>query len=317
MERAISLCREGLQKFPHHVSARVTLGWALLESGKLDEARQELELVLQRAPDNLAAIRGLAELHDRTEHTLNLPMDGPGQWPPDAASLAEAEASQVKLDDAKPAEAQAASTPAPVAAAAESKAPAVIVPAELGLAMWSPIGSQPQPATAVPSPAIAATEPAATPHPAAGMSSVRELDPTAGVFAVVAAAPVAVQPEPPAAPAAAPVALSSGAEVATVEESADVDIAALIAEAEKLEVAAEQMEPLLVLETGVDFDPPIEPTPAPVVELAINGAAVISTEPPQTPTPEPPETQPVVVALERFLRQVQARRDQVVTESVA
>src|SRR6185295_19246325 len=90
LEQAVSLCREGLQKFPDHVSARVTLGWSLLDLGKYDEARIELEQVMRHAPDNLAAIRGLAELHDRFEHTLNLPMDGPGQWPPPPESMDEA-----------------------------------------------------------------------------------------------------------------------------------------------------------------------------------------------------------------------------------
>ena len=68
LDRAITLCREGLRKFPTLLSARVTLGWALLDKGEYDEARRELEQVLRRAPDNLAAIRGLAELHDRTDH---------------------------------------------------------------------------------------------------------------------------------------------------------------------------------------------------------------------------------------------------------
>jgi len=87
LERAVALCRDGLKKFPDHLSARVTLGWALLDLGKYDEARAELEQALKRAPDNLAAIRGLAELHERAEHTLNLPMDGPGQWPPDVETI--------------------------------------------------------------------------------------------------------------------------------------------------------------------------------------------------------------------------------------
>lgn len=68
LDRAVTLCRDGLKKFPTLLSARVTLGWALLDKGLYDEARAELEQVLRRAPDNLAAIRGLAELHDRTEH---------------------------------------------------------------------------------------------------------------------------------------------------------------------------------------------------------------------------------------------------------
>jgi hypothetical protein len=44
----------------------VTLGRALLEVGDFDAARQELELVLRVAPENLAAIRGLAEIHHRS-----------------------------------------------------------------------------------------------------------------------------------------------------------------------------------------------------------------------------------------------------------
>jgi hypothetical protein len=87
LDRAVQLCRDGLKKFPDHLSARVTLGWSLLDLGKYDEARAELEQALKRAPDNLAAIRGLAELHDRAEHTMMLPMDGPGQWPPDADAI--------------------------------------------------------------------------------------------------------------------------------------------------------------------------------------------------------------------------------------
>src|SRR6185503_14721272 len=93
-DRAVALCREGLEKFPDLISARVTLGMALLDLGKYDEARGELENVLRRAPDNLAAIRGLAELHDRFEHTLNLPMDGPGQWPPPADEVSDADTTE-------------------------------------------------------------------------------------------------------------------------------------------------------------------------------------------------------------------------------
>jgi hypothetical protein len=57
------MCRDALIRFPGHLSARVTLGWALLDLGKLSEARQEFEAVRREAPDNLAAIRGLAKLH--------------------------------------------------------------------------------------------------------------------------------------------------------------------------------------------------------------------------------------------------------------
>jgi tetratricopeptide (TPR) repeat protein len=64
-EKAVVLCREGLEKFPDHLSARVTLGWSLLDMGEHQEAFDQLKRVLKRAPDNLAAIRGLAELHER------------------------------------------------------------------------------------------------------------------------------------------------------------------------------------------------------------------------------------------------------------
>lgn len=60
---AVDMCRDALIRFPGHLSARVTLGWALLDLGKLNDAQQEFEAVRRQAPDNLAAIRGLAKLH--------------------------------------------------------------------------------------------------------------------------------------------------------------------------------------------------------------------------------------------------------------
>jgi tetratricopeptide (TPR) repeat protein len=62
---AIETCRIGLQRHPSYLSARVTLGRALMETAQYEDARQELELVLKSAPENLAAIRGLAEIHER------------------------------------------------------------------------------------------------------------------------------------------------------------------------------------------------------------------------------------------------------------
>ncbi len=64
-EEAIEVCRTGLQRHPSYISAHVTLGRALLETGQYDDARRELEYVLTVAPENLAAIRGLAEIHHR------------------------------------------------------------------------------------------------------------------------------------------------------------------------------------------------------------------------------------------------------------
>lgn len=62
---AVKYCRTGLARHPGYLSARVTLGRSLTELGELDDAAREFDLVLQSAPDNLAAIRSMAEIHQR------------------------------------------------------------------------------------------------------------------------------------------------------------------------------------------------------------------------------------------------------------
>ncbi len=64
-DEAVGICRAGLARHPGYLSARVTLGRALLEAGRLDEAAVELTTVVQQAPNNLPAIRGLAEIHQQ------------------------------------------------------------------------------------------------------------------------------------------------------------------------------------------------------------------------------------------------------------
>jgi hypothetical protein len=64
-EEAIETCTAGLIRHPSYLSAHVTLGRALVEVGRLEDARNELEYVLRLAPENLAAIRALAEIHDQ------------------------------------------------------------------------------------------------------------------------------------------------------------------------------------------------------------------------------------------------------------
>jgi len=59
---SVEVCRAGLAIHPTYLSARVTLGRALIELGQLAEARAELDTVLKSAPENLAAIRGVAEI---------------------------------------------------------------------------------------------------------------------------------------------------------------------------------------------------------------------------------------------------------------
>lgn len=62
---AVHVCRTGLQTHPEYVSARVTLGRALIALGQLDEAAVELGMVRSAAPENLAAARALEEIQAR------------------------------------------------------------------------------------------------------------------------------------------------------------------------------------------------------------------------------------------------------------
>ena len=82
-EEAIRVCRAGLAQHPGYLSARVTLGRALLETGQFDDAQTELEQVIRVAPDNLAAIRALAEIHQKREEGGT-----PAEAPPDPELLA-------------------------------------------------------------------------------------------------------------------------------------------------------------------------------------------------------------------------------------
>ena len=67
---AIRVCEAGLAQHPAYLSARVTLGRALFELGRLEDARAEFLRVLDAAPDNLIAVGKLAEIH---QHTHPLP----------------------------------------------------------------------------------------------------------------------------------------------------------------------------------------------------------------------------------------------------
>ena len=64
-QEAIETCCAGLEQHPGYLSARVTLGRSLIEVGEIDHAQLELAQVLSAAPENLAALRGLAEIHHR------------------------------------------------------------------------------------------------------------------------------------------------------------------------------------------------------------------------------------------------------------
>ena len=64
-EDAVRVCQAGLEQHPAYLSARITLGRALLEMGRYDEAASEFEYVLKAAPDNLSATRELADIEQR------------------------------------------------------------------------------------------------------------------------------------------------------------------------------------------------------------------------------------------------------------
>ena len=149
-EDAIATCRTGLQRHPAYLSARVTLGRALLELGRYDEARTELELVLRTAPENLAAIRGLAEIHHRSG---DLPeTEAP---PPDPTPVAPAPV-------APPAAAAVSVAPTPVAP--PPTAPVPVAPAPAVAPPTAPVSVAPAPAVAPPTaPAQAAPLPPSTP----------------------------------------------------------------------------------------------------------------------------------------------------------
>jgi|SRR5215471_14765499 len=71
-EEAVQTCDAGLQRHPAYLSARVTLGRALIETGDYDGARDQFETVLRSAPENIAAIRGLDQIHERLGHSTEM-----------------------------------------------------------------------------------------------------------------------------------------------------------------------------------------------------------------------------------------------------
>jgi tetratricopeptide (TPR) repeat protein len=71
-DEAVLVCRAGLAQHPAYLSARITLGRALLEMGRYDEAVSEFEYVLKAAPDNLSAVRELADIEQRRRATVQV-----------------------------------------------------------------------------------------------------------------------------------------------------------------------------------------------------------------------------------------------------
>jgi tetratricopeptide (TPR) repeat protein len=109
---AIDTCRSGLAHHPSYLSARVTLGRSLMELHQYNDAHNELEAVLDLAPDNLAAIRALADIHQRrgdsgeTFHSYATTLDSkPGDaLPPPRIEVAEPAAAPPPLPGVEAAE---------------------------------------------------------------------------------------------------------------------------------------------------------------------------------------------------------------------
>ena len=148
-EDAIAACEAGLQRHPAYISARVTLGRSLLELGRLDAARHQLEHVLRTAPENLAAIRALAEIHDRVRDYSVAADDRDDRQPA-----------------ARPAAVPAVAAPAPVEPPPPA-APAAVEPVRVAPALAPSPSATPRQAVAPPAHASPAppTAPPRVPHP--------------------------------------------------------------------------------------------------------------------------------------------------------
>jgi hypothetical protein len=318
LERAVALCQEGLRKFPSHLSSRVTLGWALLDLGRYDEARAELEQVLRRAPDNLAAIRGLAQLHDRTEHDDVASMHaGPSRWP--LVDLSEAAEPVSELTEDVP---DAAHGP------------------------WS-LPSQPAAFEAPPSLAVASARPtiideAIEPEDSFGAAdSVAVLSVDAGLaddllnLPDLHVEPAAFAPPPPLAPPAPPAAPLAAAPPPTAKF---LRIGHYAEPRETVQVAPTAPPPVVmpVWDEGpgpwppvIDDDEATAPDPAlhamaadegldewPPVDRTAEVPAVPASEAATDPAPASPKTG-LLNALSRFRRRVDSRREAIVSEYVA
>lgn len=67
VEKAISICRKGLEVYPHYEEAKLILGEAYLTQGMVAEAKGNLEEVLELDQQNLRALQGLMEIAQREE----------------------------------------------------------------------------------------------------------------------------------------------------------------------------------------------------------------------------------------------------------
>jgi tetratricopeptide (TPR) repeat protein len=159
-EEAIATCTAGLVRHPSYLSAHVTLGRSLIEVGRFEDAREELEHVLRLAPENLAAIRGLAEIHHRRSD------QGHEQYTD--ADVARYAAEGDAAHAAEAALQQAASHASPAAPeVAQPRAPQPQPPAAAPAEAYAVAPAASPAASHVPAPAV--RQPVATPPALAGL----------------------------------------------------------------------------------------------------------------------------------------------------
>jgi tetratricopeptide (TPR) repeat protein len=144
-DEAIETCTTGLVRHPSYLSAHVTLGRALIEVGRLQDAREELEYVLKLAPENLAAIRGLAEIHHRIGEegvdTVVEPPTAPPAEPAPAFAVGETREMPLERPSAIPFKRQTEEKPQPVAQPSPPATP--VVAASIVPSMEMPAPSEP------------------------------------------------------------------------------------------------------------------------------------------------------------------------------
>jgi tetratricopeptide (TPR) repeat protein len=169
LPEAIRVARAGLATHPVYASARLTLGRALLDSGDAAAARQELELALRQAPDNILASRFLGQTLEQLgdlegalrQYTATLKM-APADQPlaaqvEDVAKRLEAARSKPALPTGPLPRAVPPPLPAVVAAAGSPSAGPLAPTLRLPGSPSAPVALPPAvPAPAVPAPATEA-----------------------------------------------------------------------------------------------------------------------------------------------------------------
>lgn len=103
-DEAISTLVQGLDKQPHYLSARVSLGNIYMSKGLLNDAKNEFEKVIASIPENLYVHKKLAEIYrelGETEKTVNelnivLNLNPADEWAISSLALIERESREAR-----------------------------------------------------------------------------------------------------------------------------------------------------------------------------------------------------------------------------